>query len=359
MQSFDSDAVQLTVRRPPPKLVKLMRFVARLCKQALRLVLSADTWKMKRTWIGAAIALRAAYVFMNEYGLNPFKKSLKGDHVFLTGAGSGIGRGMAIKLGNMGCRLSLSDVNLEGLKETKDLCVKAGIKAEDVLTFFCDVSKRESIQAGASEARKAFGDVTILINNAGIVSGKTTLELSDAMIERTLHVNTISHLHTIREFLPGMIAKRRGHIVTIASMAGLTASPGLADYNASKFGAVGLDEAVRLELQKNGHSSYVKTTCICPYFIDTGMFAGAKNAFPLYLLSPQEVIDRIIAAVQQEEPMVVIPWRGNFVLMSKLLPTTVADRLGKLIGVQSLMSDFKGRGAMENRIPGINSHKVR
>ena len=81
-------------------------------------------------------------------------------------------------------------------------------------------------------------------------------------------------------------------------MAGITSAPGLSDYNASKFGAVGLDEAVRLELIKNGHSGYIKTTCICPYLIDTGMFEGAGNAFPFYLLSPTEVVDRIIAAVQ-------------------------------------------------------------
>lgn len=92
--------------------------------------------------------------------------------------------------------------------------------------------------------------MTILINNAGIVSGKTTLELSDAMIEKTIQVNTISHLHTIREFLPGMIAGKRGHIVTIASMAGLVSTPGLSDYCASKYGAVAIDEAVRLELSK-------------------------------------------------------------------------------------------------------------
>ena len=179
------------------------------------------------------------------------------------------------------------------------------------------------------------------------------------MIERTLHVNTISHLHTIREFLPGMIANKRGHIVTIASMAGLTAGPGLSDYNASKFGAVAIDEAVRLELNQKGHAGYVKTTCICPYFISTGMFAGAKNAFPMYILNPDEVIHRIIYAVRQEEPMVIIPWRGIIVLWMKLLPTGFADRIGKLIGVHNMMSDFQGKGAMENRIPGLNEHKVR
>jgi all-trans-retinol dehydrogenase (NAD+) len=89
----------------------------------------------------------------------------------------------------------------------------------------------------------------MLINNAGIVSGKSTMELTDAMIEKTMQVNTISHLHTIREFLPEFIENKRGHIVTIASMAGFAGVPGLSDYCASKYGAVAIDESVRLELQ--------------------------------------------------------------------------------------------------------------
>jgi short-subunit dehydrogenase len=111
------------------------------------------------------------------------------------------------------------------------------------------VSRRESVREAAALARTAHGVVTLLINNAGIVSGKSTLELSDQMIDKTMQVNTISHLTTIREFLPDMIATKRGHIVTIASMAGLAATPGLSDYSASKFGAVAIDEAVRVELQ--------------------------------------------------------------------------------------------------------------
>ena len=83
-----------------------------------------------------------------------------------------------------------------------------------------------------------------------------------------------------------MIAKKKGHIVSIASLAGLVGLPGLSDYCASKFGAVAIDEAIRLELKKNGNYGYVKTTCICPYFINTGMFDGAKSAFPMYILSP-------------------------------------------------------------------------
>ena len=192
----------------------------------------------------------------------------------------------------------------------------------------CDVSKSQSISETAAKAREAFGAVTLLINNAGIVSGKTTLELTNSMISRTMDVNTVSHLYTIKEFLPEMIAKKKGHIVSIASMAGLAGLPGLADYCASKSGAVSIDEALRLELKKNGHYGYIKTTCICPYFIDTGMFDGVQSVFPMYLLKPEEVVERIINAIQQEEAQVTIPWRGNIAYLTRLLPTSCYDKLG-------------------------------
>lgn len=82
---------------------------------------------------------------MNEYGWNPLKKNLSGYHVFLTGAGSGIGRLMAIKLGKMGCKLSLSDINLAGVEETKNILIAKGIPAENIVVFRCDVSNRENI----------------------------------------------------------------------------------------------------------------------------------------------------------------------------------------------------------------------
>ncbi len=90
------------------------------------------------------------------------------------------------------------------------------------------------------------------MNNAGIVSGKSILENSERMIKKTLEVNTISHSYTVRAFLPAMLAKNEGHIVTIASAAGLIGVSGLADYCASKFGAVGFDESLRMELLKRG-----------------------------------------------------------------------------------------------------------
>ena len=175
------------------------------------------------------------------------------------------------------------------------MMIKQGVPAENILAFKLDVSSRAMISEMADKCRLTHGDVTMLINNAGVVSGKTTLDLSDTMIERTMAVNAACHLYTIREFLPSMIKNKKGHIVSIASMAGLSGVPGLSDYCGSKFAAIGIDESVRLELLKHGHSSYVKTTCICPFFIDTGMFEGAKSAFPLYILTPDETVTRMRA----------------------------------------------------------------
>eukprot|EP00352_Strombidinopsis_acuminata_P006200 CAMPEP_0176374694 /NCGR_PEP_ID=MMETSP0126-20121128/26943_1 /TAXON_ID=141414 ORGANISM="Strombidinopsis acuminatum, Strain SPMC142" /NCGR_SAMPLE_ID=MMETSP0126 /ASSEMBLY_ACC=CAM_ASM_000229 /LENGTH=125 /DNA_ID=CAMNT_0017735385 /DNA_START=340 /DNA_END=717 /DNA_ORIENTATION=- len=124
----------------------------------------------------------------------------------------------------------------------------------------------------------------MLINNAGIVSGKGILENSNEMMMKTFEVNTISHLHLIREFLPAMIANKKGHIVSIASLAGVVASPNLADYSASKFGAVAIDESLRTEMIRKGMNGFIKTTCICPFFINTGMFNGAKRNLVMNIL---------------------------------------------------------------------------
>jgi all-trans-retinol dehydrogenase (NAD+) len=177
--------------------------------------------KKPKFWIIIALLLRALYVFMLEYGLHPLKRSLHGDHVFLTGAGGGIGRLMALRMGKLGCKLSLSDILTGHLEETKDILIKGGVPAGNINIFKCDMNSLESIKAGAATAREAFGDVTILINNAGVITGKQTLELSEKEIDLTMEVNTISHLHTIREFLPDMKKNKRGQIVTIASVYGL------------------------------------------------------------------------------------------------------------------------------------------
>ena len=175
--------------------------------------------------------------------------------------------------------------------------MKAGIPIENICIIKCDVSKISSIKKAADKARERFGCVSILINNAGVISGKRLEELTESSIFRTFNVNTLAHLHTVREFMPDMKANKKGHIVTIASVAGLMGCPGMMDYCASKFGSIGFEESLRYELNKTGDSKFIKTTCIAPYLIQTGMFEGGKQPWPFTPLMPNHVADRTVSAV--------------------------------------------------------------
>lgn len=112
----------------------------------LVLFLVKDNYKSKKFWIISAVAARCAYLAMNEYGLNPLKKSLQDDHVFLTGAGRGVGRLIALRMGKLGCKMSISNTNPELLQETKNLLLKEGVPEENINCFTCDVSRLESIK---------------------------------------------------------------------------------------------------------------------------------------------------------------------------------------------------------------------
>ena len=157
--------------------------------------------------------------------------------------------------------------------------------ASGAQAFACDVSDREQVYARADEVRAAAGDVDVLVNNAGVVSGRPLLELSDEAIERTFGVNTLALFWTTRAFLPAMKARGSGHVVTVASAAGLIGTARETDYAASKFAAVGFNEALRQELRRG--ASGVRTTVVCPYYIDTGMFKGVKTRFPFLLPGPE------------------------------------------------------------------------
>ena len=115
--------------------------------------------------------------------------------------------------------------------------------------YAVDVTDREAVYRAAAKVREEIGPVDILINNAGIVTCKTMLELPDPIIEKTFGVNILSHYWTIKSFLPDMIRQRRGHIVTVASVTGMAGVYGCTDYSATKFACIGLHESLYAELK--------------------------------------------------------------------------------------------------------------
>ena len=177
-----------------------------------------------------------------------------------------------------------------------------------------------------------------------MVSGKSLLEISDEQIQRGLEINLHSLFWMIKAFLPGMIERNRGHIVTIASAAGLIGVPRLSDYCATKFAEVGLNESLRVELRQRGAA--IRTTVVCPYYIDTGMFEGVKTRFSFLLpiLKEKKVVDQILKAVEHDRAQLHTPLLVHSIPLLRLLPVPWFDAIAKFMGISASMDEFIGRG---------------
>jgi all-trans-retinol dehydrogenase (NAD+) len=266
--------------------------------------------------------------------------ALRGRNVLVTGAASGIGRLMAEKMAADGARLVLWDVDRARLEDTRAAFAARGW---EVAAYACDLTDRSAIAATAGRVLAERGPVDVLVNNAGVVSGKTLLAASDTDIQRTFDVNTLALFWTTRAFLPAMMERDRGHVVTIASAAGIVGTSRLTDYCASKHAAVGFDESLRLELRRLG--SHVRTTVVCPFYISTGMFTGVKTRFPLVLpiLEPEYAAERIVRAIRKGRRRVVLPRFVYATWLARVLPLPVFDAIMEFFGVNKSMDEFTGR----------------
>lgn len=285
-------------------------------------------------------ALRA---LLSRFIPGPFMKDVSKDTVMITGSASGIGRLLALEFAKLGSRVVLADVNKDALEKVRgELAAVAPKGGQQVSAFAVDLSDSEDTNRAMRDVKKEVGDVSILVNNAGIVTGKKLLDCPDDLMKKTMAVNTDAHFWTVKAVLPAMMEKNHGHIVTISSSAGTAGVPGLADYCASKWGAFGFDESVRLELKSLGKTG-VKTTVVCPFFIKTGMFLGATTKWPklLPMLEPEYVAMKIMRAIRCNQDMLCIPVAIHLAFFARaLLPTPVLDEVGKFLGLDEVMSKF-------------------
>lgn len=265
---------------------------------------------------------------------------LAGRRVLVTGGASGIGRRLALGAAQRGARVAVWDLDGAGAER-----VAAGIREHGVTAqaWRVDVTDRAAVHAAAAEVSDVLGDVDVLVNDAGIVSGRPFLELTEAQVRRTFEVNTLAPYWVTGAFLPGMLERDEGRVVTVASAAGLVGVPLQTDYAASKHAAVGFDESLRLELRQA--RSAVSTLVVCPFYVDTGMFAGARTRVPwlLPILREAAVAGRILDAVESGRSRLALPAVVAVVPALRLLPTRTFDALMDLLGVTRSMDEFTGR----------------
>ncbi|ULQ59950.1 SDR family oxidoreductase [Brucepastera parasyntrophica] len=202
-------------------------------------------------------------------------KDIRGKVILITGGASGIGRLVGLMLAERGGKIVVWDLNAEAIEKLESEGKEKGFSIRGMV---CDVSNREEVYLQAKKVTEETGPVDILVNNAGIVSGTTFLNIPDEKILKTMDVNLFPVFWTLKAFLPSMIERNTGHIVTISSAAGIIGVTGLSDYSASKFAAFGFHESIRMELR--GLGKKIGTTIVCPFFINTGMFKGVKTRVP-------------------------------------------------------------------------------
>ena len=261
-------------------------------------------------------------------------------NVLITGGASGIGKimgRMALEKG-AGC-LVIWDINPQNISDT----VKEMSKLGRVRGYIVDVSKNELVTEAYNKVVNECGQVDILINCAGIVtSNKTFDKMSSDEIVRTMNINTLAPMFVARAMLPDMIRRDRGHICTIASAGGMLSNPKMSVYAASKWGAIGWSDSVRIELQEM--KSNVHFTTVAPYYINTGMFDGVKSRI-IPILKPEYVAKRVIRAIERNSSFRGIPFGFHFIrFWQAVLPTRVFDWFfGKVFGIYHAMDDFTGR----------------
>lgn len=267
---------------------------------------------------------------------------IRGKNVVVTGGAGGMGRLVAAKMARLGATVCVYDVDPGALAEVVEQ-IEAGT-GRRVHGFVCDVADRGAVYRAAEEVRRTAGPVDILVNNAGVVSGRRLMEIPDEEIERLMAVNVLSLFWVTKSFLPGMIERGAGHVVTMASAAGLLGVSKQTDYSASKHAAVGFAESLRVELKKAGHAG-IRTTLVEPFYVDTGMFAGTNTRFPrvLPILDPERVTDRIVRAVRRDKQELKMPLMINLVPGLHMLPVELFDWLMDFFGVNDSMEGFVGR----------------
>jgi len=268
-----------------------------------------------------------------------FEKSIAGEIVLITGGGSGIGRLMALKMAKLGAVVVTWDVNTKGNEETAKMIKNNGGTA---YAYTVDLCSREKIYEAAKQLKPEVGSVKILVNNAGIVSGSTVLDTPDEKIIRTFDVNVLAHFWTMKAFMPDMINNKKGHIVNVASLAGYSGSNKLVDYCSSKFAALGIDDALKVELMAQGHD-YIKTTVVCPYYISTGMFAGVQSKI-IPILEPEYVAEKAVSGILTNTEVVMVPgWCCILVAIKAIIPPAGFMRLSQAFGFNCSMDQFEGR----------------
>ncbi len=254
-------------------------------------------------------------------------REIHGKWALVTGAASGIGRAIALRLAREGARLLLIDIDerrlAEVVEEVRDLGVEAFGRR-------CDVSEPREVSAAVAEAMSRCGGVDILVNNAGITYYGKTERMSAEHWDRLMRVNLLSHVQFTRELLPAMLERREAHVLNVCSVLGLVGMPKVTAYCTSKFAMVGFSESLRNEFGREG----LGVTALCPGFVTTSLFTNApledsieEHKVPPRIIctTPERVANAAVKAIYRNRRLVTVEPFAKFMYAMKRFAPWLID----------------------------------
>lgn len=263
-------------------------------------------------------------------------KNLNDKVAAITGAGSGIGRALAILLAQKGCNLALADVNESGLTETRQLLSAYPVK---VTQTRLDVSDEQAVYQWADDVEAEHGKVNIIINNAGVALSGTVAGLSLDEYRWITDINFWGVVYGTKAFLPKLEKSGEGQVVNVSSIFGLASQPLMSGYNATKFAVRGFTESLRQDLELT--NSCVSSTCVHPGGIKTNIAKAARMSDScetatgvsndaatadfekLFINTPEKAARTIVNGIEKNKRRVLIgPDAKMFDLLVRLLPAT-------------------------------------
>ena len=274
----------------------------------------------------------------------PFPSS--GVRAVVTGAGSGLGRAFAVELGKRGARLVVSDIDRAAAEETARL---VGASAH---AMACDVAKLADVEAVAREADRVLGGVDLVVNNAGVAVAGRVGEVAIDDWQWIVGINMWGVIYGCHVFVPKLRAQKSGHVINVASAAGLLSPPQMGPYNVTKAAVVALSETLHAELAQDG----VGVTVLCPTFFRTNIGKSARGADPTMSSLVEKLMDqgklqandvaRIALDAAQKNVLYVVPqsdgawsWR-----IKRLMPESFQSMAPKVIARLSRKAAAARRG---------------
>jgi NAD(P)-dependent dehydrogenase (short-subunit alcohol dehydrogenase family) len=260
--------------------------------------------------------------------------NIRGRTIAITGAARGIGYATAKALLARGARVVIGDRDV-ALQES---AVADLTKLGPVSGYPLDVTDRESFATFLDKARTdGGGHIDVLINNAGVMPIGPFLEQSEQAIRSSIEVNLYGVLTGCQLALPDMVARRRGHIINIASLSGLIPVPGQVVYVGAKFGVVGLSAALADEMAPHG----VEVSVVMPPFTNTELISGTKSSGAIKPVEPEDIAAAVIKTLQKPKTHVSVPPALRFTAQAcQMLGPRGRRWLNNRLGLDSVFLDF-------------------